>query len=202
MSPNFCDPLAQPPATTAPAVTTAPTGLTPVQLARMRASAMTGYADALEAEAAGDLMTAQVKLVEMLNSHSRDTWPAGAMERLKDIQTRLGATTQPAGRGQDELALQRGVAAKLFDKARTLAQDGDLLAAQDMLLKVLNSYDSSAWPEGAIEALRRVQERITASNADGGPTFFAPKPTATRKEDDDKGEPTTRPVAPTTRPTD
>ena len=194
MSPHFCDPSAQPPGGIGEAPpTTVPAGLTPVQLARMRASAMVGYADALEAEETGDLMATQIKLVEMLNSHSRDAWPAGAMARLKDIQSRIGATTQPAGPGHDELALERDVAAKLFEEARKLEQVGDVFAAQDILLKVLNGHVSYAWPEGAVEALRRVQEQIIAANADG-PTFFAPKPALPRKQDDNKGEPATAPA--------
>lgn len=156
--------------TTAPVSASAPTGPSPEELDRQRAEAQVAYADALKAEAAGNLMAAQVILVNTLSAHDRRAWPDGAAEKLGDIQRRIRATTRRAEPAPDELARRRRSAEGLFARALAKEREGDILTAQTLLLKLLDEYRPDAWPAGAQDALRRIQKLLAAPSS--GPGFL------------------------------
>jgi len=146
------------------------------ELARQKALAKGLFDRAAQLRKRGKLMDAQVMLVRMLSMYDRNAWPAGAMQTLGDIQARLVAAG-PAGKdpAPDELTRQRASAGKLFDQATRLIDKSDLVAAQKPLLEILNSYHPKAWPDGALEAFRKIQEAFRKSPT-SAPSFFDIKP--------------------------
>ena len=150
--------------------------LDPDELARQRRTAGILMASVRRLRAAGQLMAAQAALVRMLNTHHRSAWPAGAVAVLREIQQAIRtSTSRPARIDPDELARQRAAAARLFARATRLMDRGDYLGAQKPLLSILNDHHPRAWPDGALEAFRKIQEafRATPSTA---PAFFDVQP--------------------------
>jgi len=74
--------------------------------------------------------------------------------------TRIGSAPSP-------LPGQRRTAQGRFEEARRYHQAGDLMAAQDILVSLINSFDRRDMPEGAEELLRDTQKRILASRPAG-----------------------------------
>ncbi len=70
------------------------------------------------------------------------------------------APTSPASPSEERLVRQRRRAGELFDRAIRLEKDGDLPAAQELLLRLLNDHHPLAQPDGAKEALDRVQAAL------------------------------------------
>lgn len=131
----------------APTSTSAPANLTPEEAAHQKQQCADVLAKARQTAAAGDLRAAEKLLVEMLNTHFQDVWPEGAVDLLKQVQTRI--TTQPAGLPPAELARQKDAAAKLYQQAQAQMKKGDYDKAVNTLVTILNDYDQSAWPPGA-----------------------------------------------------
>jgi hypothetical protein len=140
----------------------APAPLDPAEIqARLKRQAADQYARAQKARADGHLMAAQKILVDMLNSTELAARPAGATDTLKEIQDAIRASTQPeADVSATEIARQARVALDLFAKARALEVDGKYAEAQDVLLKILNTYHPDAWPADAQNRLRAVQDKL------------------------------------------
>ena len=111
-------------------------------------------------------------LVRMLNSYHGSAWPAGAVERLGEIQRQIRSGAGSAdGPVPAELARQRRSAEKLFARARALMDRGDLLAAQKPLLEILNAHHPRTWPAGALPAFQQIQKAFAKSPA-SAPSFF------------------------------
>jgi len=159
-------PAAEPAKTPATRATTAPAA---ADLAKQRQLTAALFAQSQAAKAKGDLMAAQVILVKMLNRHDRRAWPTGAVEMLEDLQRTIRAAD--AAPSALELRRQADAAKALFDRASGLIDRNEYLAAQGVLLKILNTYHPKAWPAGAMPAFRKVQKALGAGST-SKPTFF------------------------------
>ena len=72
----------------------------------------------------------------------------------------------PASRPAAEpywLKTQRRDARRMYNQALEAERSGELMKAQELLVKILNDLDSRAHPPGALESLKAVQTRILAA---------------------------------------
>jgi hypothetical protein len=144
------------------------------QQARRQKAADT-YALAQRALERNDLRQAEKILVDLLNGAERCYWPDGAEAALKQVQARIAATTGAGNEPSSEtLARQREDALRLFKLAKAREADGELMAAQELLLQMLNNHHANTWPAGAKEALYRIQKKIQSASAatTSAPAFF------------------------------
>ncbi len=152
-----------PPPATAAATQTRPAATSPDErLAEQRRRAAEMFAQALAAEKAGELMKAQDLLVRLINDHDVRAHPAGALARLRAVQDRIRAAAGP-GPSPEDLARQKRTARILWDTVVALEGRGDLVGAQSILVRLLNSHHRAAWPDGAVRKLGEIQAKIRAS---------------------------------------
>lgn len=174
-------PPVSPPSTPAPAPDTTPAVSEPeepvvsaVDMERQirRQKAADAYALARRAISDDDLRQAERILVELFNGYRREEWPAGAEATLKQVQARIAASRPSDEPSPELLARQRQSANRLFALATAREQNGELQAAQQLLLQVLNDHHPKAWPEGAEAALKRVQKALARPTTTSAPKFF------------------------------
>ena len=141
------------------------------ELAGKRKLARTLFEHAMTLKARGKLMDAQKILVRLLNGYPREAWPAGAVAALQDIQASIRAGGQHDSPPHNELERQKRSAEKLLARARRLLARGDLLGAQRPLLEILNDHHPRAWPDGALETFKKIQELLRQAPSTA-PKFF------------------------------
>ena len=150
--------------------------LAPEELAKQKDSALAIYKGAKALADNGSDQTAQIMLVQMFRTHVAAAWPEGSQEMLRQVQERLRASASAPGEPSDaDLDRQREQAAKLFQQAQNLMTQGNLLAAQEPLMKILNNFHRKAWPDGAEAALKKINDEF-GRNPSSAPEFFRVRP--------------------------